>query len=169
MNTTERERSVVVLDASYQPLNVVPFRRAIGYLLSEKATVVETDTEVPIGITLPDGTDTAPRVIAFTYSVPWMWTHDVPWNRRRMLERDNWTCAYCGGHARTVDHVMPQSRGGGNTWMNTVAACGPCNNKKADRTPEEAHMTLLFQPRVMTRRELFKRRIAAAGVDIDWL
>ena len=86
-----------------------------------------------------------------------------------MLERDNWTCAYCGGHARTVDHVMPQSRGGGNTWMNTVAACGPCNNKKADRTPEEAHMTLLFQPRVMTRRELFKRRIAAAGVDIDWL
>lgn len=163
------ERNVVVLDAGYQPLNVVPFRRAIGYLLAGKATVVEADTEVPIQAVLPDGTSFAPRIIAFKYTVPWTWTHDIPWSRRKMLERDNWTCGYCGASGRTVDHIMPQSRGGGDTWMNTITACSPCNGRKDNKTPEEANMPLLFQPYVLSRRELFKRRVAQAGVVIDWL
>lgn len=162
------ERKVVVLDAGYQPLNIVPFRRAVGYLLAEKANVVEADLEAPIPA-LPDGTAFAPRVIAMRHAVAWMWTHDVPWSRKKLLERDNWTCAYCGGHGRTVDHIMPQSRGGGDTWMNTITACSPCNGRKDNKTPEEAHMPLLFQPYVLTRREHFKRRIAAAGVELDWL
>ena len=57
-------------------------------------------------------------------------------------------CAFCGGHAHTVDHLLPQSRGGGWTWGNLVAACGPCNQAKADRTPDEAGMRLLWDPRV---------------------
>lgn len=165
----QKKQVVVVLDASYQPLNIVPLRRALGYLWQGKASVVEASDEVPIGFTLPDGIQGTPKVIAFNYAVPWRWGQVVAWSRQRMLERDNWTCAYCGGHGRTVDHIMPQSRGGEYSWMNTVTACGPCNNRKADRTPEEANMPLLFQPFVLTRRELFKRQIAAAGVTIDWL
>ena len=59
------------------------------------------------------------------------------WLRRLVLERDNWTCAYCGRDARTVDHVNPYSRGGTDDPDNLVAACKPCNSSKRDRTPEE--------------------------------
>ena len=69
-------------------------------------------------------------------------------SRVEILRRDGWTCAYCAGHAHTVDHLLPQSRGGGWTWGNLVAACGPCNQGKADRTPDEAGMRLLWDPRV---------------------
>ena len=58
------------------------------------------------------------------------------------------------GRANTVDHVLPQSRGGGSTWENTVLACGPCNNRKRDRTPDEAGMRLLIEPRVPHWNEL---------------
>lgn len=69
-------------------------------------------------------------------------------SRLEILRRDGWTCAYCGGHARTVDHINPGSRGGTWTWGNLVAACSGCNQLKADRTPDEARMKLLWDPRV---------------------
>lgn len=69
-------------------------------------------------------------------------------SRLDVLRRDGWTCAYCGGHARTVDHIIPDSRGGSWTWGNLVAACALCNQTKADRTPDEAAMKLLWDPRV---------------------
>lgn len=66
------------------------------------------------------------------------------------MARDLYTCQYCGGqpgrHELTVDHVMPRSRGGTTTWENVVTACGPCNRRKGDRTPEEARMKLLSEP-----------------------
>lgn len=66
--------------------------------------------------------------------------------------RDRHLCAYCGeqykDHQLTIDHVLPRSRGGKNTWVNTVSACKPCNVRKADRTPEEARMHLLYVPYV---------------------
>ena len=83
--------------------------------------------------------------------------HDVPFkravhldataSRHDILRRDGWTCAYCAGYASTVDHVYPESRGGGWTWGNLVAACFRCNGEKDDRTPEEAGMKLLWNPR----------------------
>jgi 5-methylcytosine-specific restriction endonuclease McrA len=65
-----------------------------------------------------------------------------------ILRRDRYRCAYCGrGGASTVDHVQPRSRGGGDSYGNLIAACAPCNQRKADRTPEEAGMPLLWTPR----------------------
>jgi len=64
-----------------------------------------------------------------------------------VLDRDRRTCIYCGHRGTTVDHIMPKSRGGGNTWGNLAACCWSCNNIKADRTPEEAGMKLLWEPR----------------------
>lgn len=60
--------------------------------------------------------------------------------------RDRHRCAYCGRRATTVDHVVPRSRGGQDTWLNTVAACASDNHRKADRTPEQAGMRLLVRP-----------------------
>ena len=67
-----------------------------------------------------------------------------------MLARDRHACAYCGRHATTVDHVLPQSRGGESTWLNAVAACAPCNHRKANRTPQQAGMSLVAAPRQPT-------------------
>ena len=71
----------------------------------------------------------------------------VPVSRRGVLRRDEHRCAYCGGHAATVDHVLPRSRGGPDTWDNLVACCVRCNNLKGDRTPEEKGWTLRVRPR----------------------
>ncbi|MGI3785554.1 MAG: HNH endonuclease, partial [Janthinobacterium lividum] len=80
------------------------------------------------------------------------------WSKRGVLRRDAHRCAFCGSSADTVDHLLPQSRGGGNTWQNTVAACTRCNNVKANRTPSEAGMPLRRVPHVPTWREAYHRR-----------
>src|SRR5918997_151246 len=69
-----------------------------------------------------------------------------PLQRAGVLARDERRCAFCGGPASTVDHVLPRSRGGGDTWENTVAACARCNNRKGGRTPAEARMPLRWSP-----------------------
>ena len=71
-----------------------------------------------------------------------------------VLKRDGHRCAYCGARATTVDHILPASRGGDWSWMNAVAACEPCNFRKADRTPAEARMVLHVTPYVPTRAQL---------------
>jgi 5-methylcytosine-specific restriction endonuclease McrA len=88
--------------------------------------------------------------------------------KARLLRRDRHTCAYCGqvfGESQLqCEHILPQSRGGGWTWMNLVAACAGCNGRKGARTPEEAGMPLLYLPYVPTRHEAFLlegRRIRA--------
>ena len=91
-----------------------------------------------------------------------------PLNNRELFNRDRFMCAFCGGdfsHYRlTCDHILPMSRGGRDSWMNVVTACRACNQKKGSRTPEEAHMQLLYAPYVPNRAEfliLANRRILA--------
>ncbi len=69
--------------------------------------------------------------------------------------RDGYTCTYCRGRADTVDHVLPRSRGGGDTWFNLVAACQLCNGLKGDRTPQEAGLTPFREPFEPTQRDRF--------------
>jgi len=92
----------------------------------------------------------------------------------KLLKRDRHTCAYCGevqdARVLTVDHVVPASRGGRLSWMNTVAACRSCNSRKADRTPDEARMPLLFAPFVPSRFEDFILKGRHIRTDVhDWL
>ncbi len=70
-------------------------------------------------------------------------------SRRNILKRDGYRCQYCGvkSHELTIDHIIPKSRGGNDSWDNLVSACKECNNKKADRTPEEAGISLFKKPR----------------------
>ena len=80
-------------------------------------------------------------------------------SKLKLFRRDRMTCAYCGQrfHERDLqcEHILPESRGGRWTWMNLVTACGPCNGRKADRTPEEAGMPLVYLPYVPSRFEAF--------------
>lgn len=70
-------------------------------------------------------------------------------SRKNILRRDSHRCQYCGKktHEMTIDHIIPRSRGGGDSWENLVAACVRCNNRKGSRTPEEANMKLLTVPK----------------------
>jgi 5-methylcytosine-specific restriction endonuclease McrA len=137
---------VLVLNASYEPLNVTTVRRAHVLVFKGKAEVLEK-LERP----LHSATTTFPwphviRLVRYV-RVPRAVQRKI--SRRALFARDGWRCVYCGTAASrlTLDHVVPRSRGGDSVWENVVTACAPCNHRKGDRTLEEAMMELRFPPR----------------------
>lgn len=135
----------LVLNAGYEPLAVVSFRRALVLVMNEKATIIERVEGEPV--LAARGAYDRPAVIILTRYVRLPNSRRVPVTRRGVLRRDGFHCAYCGGHAATIDHVLPRSRGGADTWENLVACCQRCNNKKGDRTPQEMSWDLQVVPR----------------------
>ncbi|MCU0534420.1 MAG: HNH endonuclease [Hydrococcus sp. Prado102] len=133
---------VLVLNASYEPLNITSWRRAVVLLLKGKAEQLEHNGKY-VYCDFP-----LPSVIRLRHyvRVPYK---EIPLTRRNILERDRHTCQYCSykGEQLTLDHIIPRSRGGGDTWENLVTACVRCNVKKGNRTPKEANMSLKHQPR----------------------
>ncbi|MGP3534861.1 HNH endonuclease [Microbacterium sp. RD1] len=134
----------LVLNAGYEPLAVVSFKRAIVLVMNEKATVVERIEGDPVwgsGASVD-----RPAVIVLTRYVRVPGGRRVPVTRRGVLRRDGHRCGYCGKAAATIDHVLPRSRGGKDTWENLVACCLRCNNVKGDRTPQEMAWELRLTP-----------------------
>ena len=133
---------VLVLNASYEPLNITSWRRAAVLIIKGKAERVEHNGKTLYADFL------LPTVIRLRYyvRVPYK---EIPLTRRNILHRDSYTCQYCGytGDELTLDHVVPRSRKGGETWENMVTACVRCNVKKGNRTPKEANMPLRNSPR----------------------
>ncbi|MGD1909192.1 MAG: HNH endonuclease [Leptolyngbyaceae cyanobacterium] len=133
---------VLVLNASYEPLNITSWRRAVVLLIKGKAEQLEHNGKL-ICADFP-----FPTVIRLRHyvRVPYK---EIPLTRRNILQRDSHTCQYCGysGDGLTLDHVLPRSRRGGDTWENMVTACVRCNVKKGNRTPREANMLLRNPPR----------------------
>ncbi len=136
----------LVLNAGYEPLAVVSFKRALVLVLSGKAVVIACDDAHPVR-SASSGNWDRPSVILLSRYVRVPSGQAVPVSRRGVLRRDSQRCAYCGGFAATIDHVMPRSRGGADSWENLVACCLRCNNVKGDRTPHEMGWTLRFAPR----------------------
>lgn len=133
---------VLVLNADLGPLHRVSLKHAIRMLFRQVAVVHEADDERVIG-PFP-----APRILRLVHYVVtrWRYSSGPAWSRRGVLERDKRVCGYCSDRANTVDHIVPRSRGGRNTWKNTVASCYDCNQTKGDRTPAEAGMVLRVAP-----------------------
>lgn len=154
---------VLVLNATFEALCEVPAERAVT-LLAVGAAESVTDhepavpirsqhAEIPLPVTI--------RLLSYVY-VPHMRT--VTEHSRAsyagVFRRDRHACAYCADPAATtIDHVIPRSRGGSNSWSNLVACCFACNQRKADRTPQEAGMTLLWEPKVPNHIEKAQQRI----------
>jgi 5-methylcytosine-specific restriction endonuclease McrA len=136
----------LVLNAGYEPLAVVSFKRALVLVMNQKATVVAIDQDHPVwGIC---ESYERPSVILLTRYVRLPRGRAAPVSRRGVLRRDAHRCAYCGKSASTIDHVQPRSRGGADSWENLVACCLRCNNVKGDRTPGEMGWSLRISPRV---------------------
>ncbi len=134
----------LVLNAGYEPLAVVSFKRALVLVMNEKATVIERIDGNPVwGIR---GEFDRPAVIVLTRYVRVPGARRVPVTRRGVLRRDAHRCGYCGKWATTIDHVLPRSRGGADSWENLVACCLRCNNVKGDRTPQEMNWELRWVP-----------------------
>ncbi|WP_295014106.1 HNH endonuclease [uncultured Microbacterium sp.] len=134
----------LVLNAGYEPLAIVSFRRALVLVMNEKASIVACDEGDPVWAT--SGRYDRPAVIVLSRYVRVPRTRHAPVTRRGVLRRDGNRCGYCGKTASTIDHVMPRSRGGKNSWENLVACCLRCNNLKSDRTPQEMGWELRLTP-----------------------
>lgn len=135
----------LVLNAGYEPLAVVSYRRALVLVMTGKANILAHEADHPVfGIS---GLWDRPSVIILSRYVRVPMTSGVPLTRRGVLRRDNHRCAYCGKAANTIDHVQPKSRGGSDSWENLVACCVRCNNLKADKTLRELGWSLSVQPR----------------------
>jgi 5-methylcytosine-specific restriction endonuclease McrA len=146
--------AVVVLNTDNTALHTVSIKHAIRMLVREVAIVEEARDGHRIG---PYPWPLVLRLIRYVKTT-FLYARTPAWSKRGVLRRDHHRCAYCEGIADTVDHLLPQSRGGSNSWQNTVAACTRCNNRKANRTPGEASMTLAWKPSVPTWREAYHRR-----------
>jgi 5-methylcytosine-specific restriction endonuclease McrA len=156
-------RSALVLNATYEPLSIVPARRAACLVLAEKADIVHDDgTSIHSArLTVP-----SPTVIRLRYVVKVPYHRHAALSRRAVFARDDHRCQYCGDHADSIDHIFPRSRGGQHEWENVAAACRPCNLKKRDRTPQEAGMRLARPPRAP--RETTWVVVAVGRVPEDW-
>jgi 5-methylcytosine-specific restriction endonuclease McrA len=141
---TER---VLVLNATYEPINVCTVRRATVLVLKSKAEVLERGKGVLRSERLALERPVVIRLITYV-KVP-RDMHRRKITRKAVLARDSWTCQYCGQHkpGLTVDHVIPRSRGGESVWENIVAACASCNRRKGNRLPREASMHPKRRPR----------------------
>jgi len=134
---------VLVLNADYTPINVTTVFKGFKLVDKGKAEILKAgDNPIVAG----DRSFTRPLIIRL-YNYVKFRLHKLKINRNRLFRRDNYTCVYCGNKKNlTVDHVMPKSRGGQNTWLNLVTCCSHCNRVKDNRTPEEAGMKFLKQP-----------------------
>ena len=139
----------LVLNASYEPLHIITWQKAICLIIENKAELLaqhkkrlvrSISSEYPL-----------PSIIRLTKYIQYAaFVHFGIYSRRNVFIRDKMTCQYCAKNCSTeelsIDHVTPQSKAGKDSWINTVTCCISCNQKKADMTPEEARMPLIRKP-----------------------
>ncbi|MCX6150225.1 MAG: HNH endonuclease [Ignavibacteriales bacterium] len=135
----------MILNRSYEPLTVCNVKKAIVLTLLEKAEIVASNN----GKIIHSAFNQFPWPSVIRLNRYILVPHKkVMMTRKNILKRDMYKCAYCGRSdlPLTVDHIIPKARGGEETWENLVTACVACNNKKGDRTLEEAELKLRFRP-----------------------
>src|SRR6266567_4198272 len=168
MQTERLQKPVLVLNASYEPINICAARRALVLVLKGVASAEEESLSAVHSARAAVHVPSVIRLLEYR-RIP----HQTrALSRKNILMRDRYTCQYCmktmSSSDLTLDHVIPRSRKGETTWENLVACCHPCNNRKGSRTPEEAGMRLVRAPRpfsLHTSRHLM--RMLGKG-DAQW-
>lgn len=160
----------LVLNATFEPLKVVSWQRAMVLWAQEKVEILETyDTELR-AVTFTFKMPSVVRLLRFVN--PRIKRDYVPFTRANIYTRDNHTCQYCGhekpSEELTFDHVVPASQGGRRDWTNIATACLDCNTKKGARTPAEAGMTLLRAPRKPAATAVFRLTVGFRRTPESW-
>lgn len=136
--------TVLVLNYDYTPLNVTSLRR--GFVLVDKGKA-EVLREYDNPITTTVGNFVRPLIIRLLRYINYHKKKDLKISRLKIYQRDGYKCVYCGTHKKlTIDHVIPKSKGGKNTWENMVTCCSDCNSKKGSKTLQETNMKMLVNP-----------------------
>lgn len=167
--------SVLLLNASFEPLNVVSEKEAVCYMVGGKA--VPATSEIKARFRTVKDVFEVPSILRLKYyvNVP---HRKVSWSRHNVIaKRDDYTCIYCGRRPGdlqdgqrlgkggfTLEHIIPRSRGGKDTWGNTACACYKCNHRKGNRTPNEAGMKLLWEP----KRPRTNYLVASGEIPEEW-
>lgn len=164
MDGAALSHQTLVLNRSWLAIATTPVARAVGLLYSGAAKAIRPDTYELHGFDTWADLAVAPdepylKTVRLRIRIPEVIVlldydgvpqQTVVFTRRNIYKRDRNTCQYCGARPGTaeltIDHIMPRSRGGRSTWENCVLACVSCNRRKADRTPEEAHLHLRHPP-----------------------
>jgi 5-methylcytosine-specific restriction endonuclease McrA len=160
----------LVLNASYEVMKIVNWRKAVRWFFLDKVDVIEEYSEY---ILTPSLQMKIPAVVKYRKLIKPKY-RALKFSRINVYARDGFTCQYCARKfARpklTLDHVIPKSRGGPSSWINCVACCTDCNVKKADKTPKEAGLKLLHEPRQPNQIEAFAlaMRLKAVTIPEAW-
>jgi 5-methylcytosine-specific restriction endonuclease McrA len=154
---------VLVLKNDMSILGTCHWQDAVCMVVSGKAEVlVEGEKRIHPTMLMP-------LAIRLIKAIRNLWGVKVPWTKSNVHARDQYVCQYCGIELKrnkaTIDHVIPRTQGGKNSWENTVCSCFDCNNKKNDRTPREAGMYLKKEPYRPTIMEFLMRRIKNDGLE----
>jgi len=159
----------LLLNATFEPLKVISWQRAMTLFVSGRAEIIETHEREVRAVTFSFKLPSIVRLLRF---VKVRNLHQVKFSRANIYVRDEYTCQYCAAvfapEDLTFDHVVPVSQGGRRSWENIVTACMPCNRRKDDRTPERAGMTLLRAPRRPSASARFRATIGFRKTPEAW-
>jgi len=159
---------VLVLNASFEPLNVINWKRAMKLVFLGKVEVLEESGTVVRSARSATPVPAVVRLVRFVHFHRW----DLKLSRENIYARDKYRCQYCGeqlpSRELTCDHVVPRSRGGSTEWTNVVTCCPTCNREKGGMTPEEAGLSLLKDPGRPSWLVGFQTRFVASDPPAAW-
>lgn len=167
----------LVLDSSYRPIDVIHWQRALCLDLLDRADVLEYYSDEEATVCSVQSSFFLPAVLRtrrYKSSSHKGGSHKkIALNRRNIMMRDNFQCVYCGaGKELTLDHVIPQSKGGENSWENLVTCCSPCNCKKGNKTLKDLRWKLNSKPREPNPYEFHMNHTLGVGdvaqVPAEW-
>lgn len=165
----------LLINADYQPIRLISWKKAVALIYNEKAELVENYAGRVVH-TVSQWFD-LPAVIRLIHH------HKIKvrvrFNRKNVLARDNFTCAYCGVRPwkekypdydrLTLDHIVPRSKGGRTTWLNIATACVECNRKKADKSMAEAKMKLRFEIKSPNPMDILRMSVTKYPMQKEWI
>jgi len=163
---------VIVLNENYSFLSLIHWRRAVSLIIKGKCEVVKhSDKEV---YTAAATSIKIPAIIRLLKVVRIIFKREVPYGKKNVFTRDKYICQYCGKQLYnkgkkedkpTLDHIVPVSKGGQSTWLNTVTSCFDCNHKKSNKSLKEAGMFLKTQPYQPTINEFIQIKMKLLGIE----
>lgn len=159
----------LVLNASYEPMRIISWQKALMMWFQDKVEVLEYHTAFARSVT---NSFKLPSVLRLKTYIRPRKLDGVRFCRENVYIRDNYTCQYCTTKFAykdlTIDHVLPASQGGPKTWTNVVTACRPCNQTKANRTPEKAKMPLQKPPKAPAWLPIIDFEVMPGGAPATW-
>ena len=136
----------LLLNFDYLPINQISIKKAIKLIAKQKVEIIK-NSEEKIHINMYK-----PQVIRLLHSISHLYNRKIPWSKQNIFIRDEYHCQYCGFEVTkktaSIDHIIPKSKGGKNSFLNTVCACKDCNSKKSNKLLHEVNMQLIKNPKI---------------------